>query len=1026
MFRYIGKKSIYVLILSLFLLLSVSALKAQDPNDKVTVSGIVMDGEGQEIVGANVYAKDKSVGVITDEEGRFRLSNIPKGETIIFSFIGFLQYEMVAEKSESKLKITLKPDVSELEEAVVVGHGTQRKITTTGAITNVSADQLQVPASSLSNMLAGRVPGIIGMTRSGEPGNDYSEFWIRGISTFGANKGALILVDGVEGNLNDIDPIDIESFSILKDASATAVYGNRGANGVVLVTTKRGTAGKLKINVKANRTLTQSARLPDYVGAVAYAQLANEALAVRGLKPTYSETDIELFRNGLDPDMHPEINWRDVILKDYSWYSQYNLNISGGGTAARYYMSVGYQNKQGVFNQDNSANKYDVDVNYHQYNFRANIDANITPTSILSLNINDVVSTQNIPGYDNNNALWDAQANLTPVTVPVRYSNGLLPAYGSSANQITPYVLLNYTGYKNVATNTVNMKMNLEQKLDFVTKGLVMNLLYSYTYLSSHSTRRFKMPALYYASGRQNDGNLLTRQVSAAVDATYFQGAYVERLSYIEGKLSWDKTINDDHRVSALLLSYWQDGRDSNGDTYDEVIPVRYQATSARATYSYKDTYLLELNAGYSGSMDFRKGEQYGFFPAFSFGWVPTQYEWTKEHIPFFSYFKIRGSWGQVGNGGLAERFPYLSLMSYGGNLWGSTITEEKVGVNNLKWEVATKYDLGVDTKFWKDRFDLTVDGFLSYNDNIYQQRNTIPEEVGAAQNPWINAGTMKSWGADGNLSYTQNFKKDISLTLRSNFTLARNEVTHWEQTGINYPYQSYSGVPYGVQRGLVALGLFKDKADIDASPRQTFMNNYLPGDIKYKDVNGDGIIDSDDEVPLDYSAVPQIQYGFASELSVKNWTFSVYFMGANKVSYFLGGTGYYPFAGQETGNVLSIVDDQSNRWTPASYSGTTATENPDARFPRLTYGENANNNRNSTFWLADASFFRLKNAEVSYRFDRNWLQRYGISSATLSLIGNNLYVWDNVKLWDPEQASANGAVYPIQRTFTLQLNMTF
>ncbi len=1001
-------------------------LTAQDRDEKITLSGIVMDAEGQEIVGANVYTKDRLNGTVTNVEGQFRLARVTKGDTVFFSFIGFNPYKMVASKPESRLKITLTPDINELEEAVVVGHGTQRKITTTGAITNINASELQVPASSISNMLAGRVPGIIGMTRSGEPGNDYSEFWIRGISTFGANKGALILVDGVEGSLDDIDPIDIESFSVLKDASATAVYGNRGANGVVLVTTKKGVAGKLKINVKANRTLTQSARMPEYLGAVEYAQLANEALTVRGLKPAYSATDIELFRNGLDPDMHPDINWRDVILKDYSWYSQYNLNISGGGTAARYYMSFGYMNKQGVFKQDESANKYDVDVNYHQYNFRANIDANITPTSVLSLNLNDVISSQNIPGYDNNNALWEAQANLTPVTVPVRYSNGQLPAYGSSANQISPYVLLNYSGYKNNASNTVNLKVNLEQKLDFITEGLVMNLLYSYSYLSTHATRRYKMPALYYASGRQNDGSLLTKEVSAAVDATYSQDAYVERQTYIEGKLSYAKTINDDHRVSGLLLSYWQDGRDSEGTSYDQVIPVRYQAMSARATYSYKDTYLLELNAGYSGSMDFKKGEQYGFFPAFSLGWVPTQYEWTKNHVPFFSYFKIRGSWGQVGNGALSERFPYLSLMQYGSNLYGSTITEEKVGVNNLRWEVATKYDVGIDAKFWKNRFDLIIDGFLSYNDNIYQQRNTIPEEVGAAQNPWINAGKMKSWGTDGNLSYTQTFRKDMSLTLRSNFTLARNEVTHWEQTGVNYPYQSYAGVPYGVQRGLIALGLFRDEADIANSPRQTFMSNYLPGDIKYKDVNGDGVIDTDDEVPLDYSNVPQLQYGFAAEYSLKNWTVSVYFTGASKVSYFLGGTGYYPFAGQEEGNILSIVADPANRWIPASYSGTAETENPDARFPRLTYGANANNNRNSTFWLADASFLRLKNAEISYRFNNNWLKRYGISSASLSLIGDNLHVWDRVELWDPEQASSNGAVYPLQRTFTLQLNMLF
>ncbi len=1019
------KHYIFYLIFLIPVLIPAGNLYAQQGTG-LSISGTVMTEQGGPLPGVNVYVKNTTTGAITDPEGRFVLKNIPKDSTAVFSFIGYDNYEMKVERTKERLKIVMKPRVNELDEAVVVGHGTQRKITTTGAISTISTEELQVPATSVSNMLAGRVAGVIGVQRSGEPGSDYSEFWIRGISTFGANSSALILIDGVEGDLDNIDPMDIESFSILKDASATAVYGNRGANGVVLVTTKRGKAGKLNIQVKANRTLSFSERLPDYVNALTYASLANEALVVRGKESTYSETDLELFRNGLDPDLHPDISWRDIILKDYTWMSQYNLNISGGGTAARYYLSVGYQNQQGIFKQDESANKYNVNCDYNQYNFRANVDASLTPSTELSLNIDDVISTKNIPGYDNNDAIWSAQANLTPVTCPVRYSNGQLAAYGDDGSQITPYVLLNKTGYKRTGNNTVNVKLNLNQKLDFFTKGLSINGLFSYKYYGEHISKRYKMPALYYASGRQNDGTLITTKTVSAEDATYSQSAYIDRLSYGEVKLDYNRTFDEDHHVSGLLLGYLQDERNSSGSDYDDVIPVRYEDLSFRGTYSYKDTYLLEANLGFSGSMDFASGEQFGLFPAFSLGWVPTQYGWTKKHVPFVSYFKLRASWGQVGNGDLSERFPYLSLMTSGSNDWGSTTTEDKVGVNNLKWEVATKYDVGVDAKFWKDRFDLTVDGFLTYDDNIYQQRSTIPEEVGAAQNPWTNAGSMKSWGADGNLSYNQVFSKDLELTIRGNFTWARNKVTHWEQTGINYPYQAYAGYRYGIQRGLIDLGLFKDQADIDNSPTQTFMSNYLPGDIKYKDVNGDGIIDEEDEVPLKSSDDPELEYGLALELRVKRWTFEVYFTGQYRASYFLGGTGYYPFSGEEEGNVLTLVADQKNRWTPASYSGTTDTENPDARFPRLTYGDNANNNQNSTFWLADASFLRLKTAEVAYRFDGRWMREHGISSASLSLIGTNLACWDKVKLWDPEQASSNGSVYPIQTKFTLQLLMTF
>lgn len=992
------------------------------------IAGTVMDEEGEPLVGVNVFIKNTQSGVTTDLDGKFRLRNIPKDSMVVFSYMGYENNELLVTQNKERLKIVMKLNLSELDEVVVVAHGTQRKVTTTGAITNINVEELQLSnTSSISNMLAGRVPGIIGMSRSGEPGSDYSEFWIRGISTFGANSSALVLIDGVEGSLDDVDPIDIKSFSVLKDASATAVYGVRGANGVVLITTKKGEVGKLKINFKANRTLTKSARLPHYVDAETYARLANEAREVRGLEAIYSDTDIELFRTGLDPDLHPNTDWQDEILKDHSWYSQYNLNISGGGVNARYYMSLGYQSKEGVFKQDNSANKYDVNVNYNKYNFRANVDVNLTRKTTLSLNIYDIISLQNAPGYgDDNDALWEAQANLAPVTVPVKYSNGQLAAYGSNGKQITPYVLLNYTGYKRNTTNTVNLKMKLDQELDFIAKGLKANALFSYNYYGLDKAIRYKMPNLYYATGRQNDGTLITTNTVSSTDATYTQTALIEKQMYFEAQLNYNRTIGEAHRITALAHVYRQDERSSDGSDYDDVIPIRYQALSSRLTYSFKDTYLAEANAGYSGSENFKPGEQYGFFPSFSLGWVPTQYAWSKAHVRFVNYFKIRASWGKVGNGDIGERFPYLSLMSYGSNDWGTTLTEDKVGVSNLKWETTTKYDIGLDAKFYKERFDFTVDFFYADAHNIYQQRTTIPEEVGTAESPWTNAGSLKSWGADGNLSYTQPIKENMLFTLRSNFTFSRNEVTHWEQTGINYPYQSYTGVPYDVQRGLIALGLFKDEEDIASSPTQTFMSDYLPGDIKYKDVNGDGIVDSEDEVPLDYSDVPQLEYGFAAEFSWKNLTLSAFFTGQYRVSYFLGGDGYYPFNGEEEGNVLSIVASPNNRWTPASYSGTTETENPNARFPRLTYGDNENNNQNSTFWLADASFLRFKNAQVSYKFNGKWVKSKGISFATLSLIANNIHVWDHVKLWDPEQASENGAVYPLQRTYTIQLDMSF
>lgn len=409
-----------------------------------------MDEQGKELPGVTIFLKaNPKTGTTSDMDGRFRIANIDKNSTIVFTMISYERYELTPGASKEKVKIVLKEKITSFNEVQVVSLGTQRKITTTGAVSTINVKDLQVPATSLSNMLGGRVPGIVSVTRSGEPGNDFSEFWIRGISTFGASSSALILIDGVEGNLNNVDPSDIESFSVLKDASATAVYGIRGANGVVVINTKRGKAGNLKLNFKANSTLTQSARMPDYVDAGTYAQLANEARVVRGLTPVYTPTEVTLFKSGLDPDLYPNTNWRDVILKDYSRYSQYNLNASGGGTSARYYMSLGYMNKEGIFNQDKSANKYDVNTNYNKYNFRANIDIDLTKTTKLALNLDDAIVLQNAPAYSSDNSyLWTSQASITPVSIPLRYSNGQLAAFGSSGTSLSPYALLNYTGFK--------------------------------------------------------------------------------------------------------------------------------------------------------------------------------------------------------------------------------------------------------------------------------------------------------------------------------------------------------------------------------------------------------------------------------------------------------------------------------------------------------------------------------------------------------------------------------------------------
>jgi len=1001
------------------------------------IKGIVVDEKGEPIIGANVVAEGTTTGTITDIDGVFRL-NVSAGTKLKISFIGFEAKTVVA---KNDMRVILVEDATTLQEVEIVAYGVQKKVTMTGAIASVKSEDLtRTSVGSVANILGGQMTGLTTVQYSGEPGSDAADIFIRGKATW-SDAAPLIQVDGVERGMNDIDPNEIESITILKDASATAVFGVRGANGVVIVTTKRGKAGKLTVNFKTNATYSYSPRMPEYVDAVGYANLANEARVVRGKNPIYTNSEIQLFRSGLDPDLYPNVNWRDVILNDYVIDNQHHLSLSGGGTNARYYVSMGIMNQGAVFKQDKSVSKHNTNVDYHQYNFRANVDANMTKTTLLSLNMETIITKRNSPGYgDNNNALWSAQANLPATIVPVKYSNGTLPSFGRNSDEVSPYVQLNYTGYKISETQATRMNASLNQKLDFITKGLSARGVFSFNYTGYFDQYRTKTPDLYYATGRKQNGALISKRTSSATDMTYSDYRRIARQYYFEGNINYERIFGEDHRVTGLLNAYRQENKDSylNNDdddtTLDErirSIPKRYQAISARATYSYKDTYMFEFNVGYTGSEQFKKGNRYGWFPAVALGWVPTQYEWTREKLPFLDFFKLRASLGKVGNDRIKKiRFPYLSTVStdYSSVTWpGSTVGESRVGANDLNWEETTKMDIGVDLKMFNDKVELTADIFKDKNKGIFQQRANIPEEAGFVTNPYTNIGGMESWGFDGNITFNHNFTKDFGMTVRGNWTFARNNVTYWEQSGVVYPYQSFVDVPYGVKRGLISLGLFKDQADIESSPVQTYSSDVRPGDIKYKDVNGDGVINDDDIVPLSYSNTPTLQYGFAAEFRYKQFTASIFFEGVGKVQYFYGGSGYYPFAWETRGNVLNIVADQKNRWTPREYSGDASTENPNARFPRLTYGENKNNNRESTFWLADGRYFRLKNIELSYRFTSAWLRdKISVQNATLSLVGENLHVWDKVKLWDPEQASSNGAVYPLQRKFTLQLNVTF
>lgn len=1024
--------------IGIFLLLCSISLMAQQGNT-FKMAGTVYDEFDDTLPGGNVYLKDRpGVGTVTDIDGRFQI-DANRGDIIIFSYMGYENVEYLVTEEKKDLVIKFTTDAQKIDEVVVVGMGSQRKVSVVGAITSINPDVLQVPATSLANIMGGRVPGVISMQASGEPGKNISEFWIRGIGTFGANSSALVLIDGLEGSLNSIDPADIESFSILKDASATAVYGVRGANGVILVTTKRGQAERLQITARANVTLSSlKGKFPDYLGGYDYAKLANEAMAVRGDKPIYKDMDLYLIQNNLDPDLYPNINWQDEILRDQSWQQTYYMSARGGGAIARYFISLGMSKEDAAYKQDKSS-IYSSNVGYNTYQYRTNLDLNLTKTTKLYFGADGHLAVNNAPGIANTKYIWNAQASLTPLTVPKQYSSGHLPAYGPT-DAYSPYVMLNYTGKTKTEEYKGKVTLAVDQDLSMITKGLKLKIQGAYDNQMFLKEKRSLLPEMYAAEGRTVNGDLILSKRVNKQSVTYDNDEQWQfRKYHFEANLNYERTFGD-HQVSGLIYYYMSDQRNTwdtrfvSGTTKSmAAIPWRYQGISSRLTYGFRDTYMLDVNFGYTGSENFQPGRQFGFFPSVAGGWVLTGYDAVKEKLPWLDFFKIRGSYGSVGNDRIIEnrRFPYLTIVSENTAAgWGGKqgISESFVGADNLEWEKAIKSDVGIEGRFFGERFSFIVDYFQDKRDGIFRERMQIPDFLGVMSRPWGNVGKMKSYGSDGNFTYTERINTDMSFTIRGNYTFSKNKVLHWEQVNPKYSYQSLDNLPFGAAFGYIAVGLFKDEDDVLNSPRQSF-GDYMPGDIKYKDVNGDGVIDTDDRVPLSYSPYPLLMYGFGGEFQYKNFTAGVLFKGTGKTDFFYTTKnlmGHIPFYGGATGNVLSIVNDPDNRWIPASYSGDPSTENPNARFPRLQYGNNNNNSQVSTWWQGDSRYLRLQEVTLNYNLKNDFIRKLGLSSIDIQAVGSNLWVWNKVKLWDPELAPELGNEYPIPTRYTLQIYLNF
>ncbi|MDO5035396.1 MAG: TonB-dependent receptor [Porphyromonas sp.] len=1016
-----------------------TAYAQNSPERNIKTRGIVVDETGEPLIGVSVYIKtDKSQGVASNLDGEFTLMAAP-GEIIVFSMLGFEPFEHTVRQRDTgrPLRIVLEEARGELDEVVVTGLTTQKKVSVVGAITNVDVAQLQTPSVSITNMLGGKVAGVITTQLSGEPGRNISNFWIRGIGTFGANAGALVLIDGLEGNLALLDPDDIESFSILKDAAATAVYGVRGANGVVVVTTKKGRSGELTIRARATVQYNRLKRLPVFLESYDYAMLANEARAMDGLSEVYTDMELELIKNNLDPDLYPNVDWMSEVLSNHSISHRYYASASGGGDVARYFLSLGSSFQGAAYKQDQASFKQPLAYNQHTY--RANVSMNLTPQTIIDFSADGAFTYHALPGFQDTNSLWRSVLNITPLMFPVKYSDGTLPTWGMS-DLSSPYAQLNYTGLAE-RTNFRN-KLVLQLTHNFRSgplEGLSLNALGTFELFNNATEARSKSPNYYRATGRNANGELIKSLRLKQQNVSYSRNTNFARKYYFESKANYNRNF-DGHNIGALLYYYMEDYKSSTW-ALDNLgingISERRQNISGRLSYGYNNTYFIDANFGYTGSSQFRSGERWGFFPSIAIGWVPSSYEWMEQHMPIVSFLKIRASYGTAGNDKISNvRFPYLTIINnHAGVGWGYAgqgITEQQVGADNLKWEIAKKANAGIEANFLDNRLKFVVDFFHDQRDNIYQQRATLPEYLGLVNLPYSNVGRMHSFGSDGNVEYTYPIKEDMSFTLRANYTWSQNIVDNWEENKQMYDYLNYTGKPLNVFRGYISEGLFETQREIDLSPDQSQFGRIRPGDIKYRDVNGDGVINDDDKVPISYSnQLPRLMGGFGGSFTYKEFTVGLLFRASALVEYYRAGAGYdagwIPFLGGESGNVLAFAKNPKYRWIPEWYSGDASTENPNAELPRLSYGHNTNNTQPSTFWKRDGSYIRLQEISARYHLGkRGFMKHTGLSSIDFELVLNNVFTIDKVKYFDPEQAMYNGAAYPIPFSVTFQTYLNF
>lgn len=1011
--------------------------------------GKISDTGGDPLPGATVQIKGSTKGVIADMDGNFEFDDCPLNSTLVVSYIG-METKEIKYTGQKFLNIVMEAKTDELEEVTVVAFAKQKKESVVSAITTVKPTELKIPSSNLTTAFAGRVAGLISYQTSGEPGQDNASFFIRGITTFGAEakKDPLILIDGIELSTDDLARLntdDIASFSIMKDATATALYGARGANGVISVTTKEGREGKVTINARVENSFSSPTKKISQTDPVTYMRMQNEAIKTRdplGLA-LYSEEKITMTERGLYPNIFPTTDWYDTMFNDVISNQRANLSLSGGGTVARYYVAANVSKDNGNMKVD-KRNNFNSNISLMKYSIRSNININLTKTTELVLRMSGTFDEYTGPigggSFMYKEVMMANPVLFKPYYEPdeqYAYSKHILFGNYGAGNYVNPYAQA-LKGYNDYSKNTMLVQFEGKQKLDMLTEGLAIRAKINIDRYSEYSVDRAYSPFFYNISSYnlQNNTYKLNR-LNPATGTEWINynpgNRYVNTNFYLEGAAEYTRNF-DKHGVNALLVYTMQSKKTGIADNLQLSLPGRNMGLAGRAAYNYDGRYFGEFVFGYNGSERFSKNNRWGFFPSVAGGWMLSKESFFEPLTTVFDQFKFKASYGltgqdQIGDGN--DRFYYLSqvtLNSSDRNVnWGTQLNYNPGGIivdryanDEIGWEKSYKLNVGAEMR---TVFGLSanVEYFTERRENILLNR-IIPNTMGIIPDVKANLGKAKGKGVDMELNYEKSFNKDLWITGRGTFTYATSEAVEWEEPDYSEtPWLSKVGKSLGQTWGYIAERLFVDEEEVKNSPTQ--FGEYMAGDIKYRDVNGDGKISGLDKVPIGYPTTPEINYGFGLSVGYKGLDASFFFQGSGRQSFWLDLKKITPFLDGDGGDGLlgqnAVLDVIANSYWSEN------NRNPYAFWPRLANQSVENNNQTSTWFMQDATFLRLKSVEIGYTVPKNLVKKFKVQNLRFYVSGTNLLCWSKFKLWDPEMAG-NGLGYPVQRVINVGLNLGF